>query len=395
MAHPLEGIRVLDFTMFQQGPQATLVLADMGAEVLKVESPVFGDLGRHLAQHGPDNFSSYFLAHNRGKKSITIHLKTQEGQEIVRRLVERSDVLAHNTRPGVMERLGLGYEDVRAINPAIIYAHASGWGSKGPKAKHPSFDVAAQARSGLIGVTGEPGGFPLPAGAAVADYAGAMNLAIGILTALLVRERTGVGQRIESSLLGASVAMQAWEIQTYLLGGQWRKAGRGHPYLPTIWRVFKTADAYAVVGGMPENRWPAFCRAIGMPELETDPRFENFFARRDHLDELYPILDRVFLERTTADWMNVLEPADMICAPVATYADVVTDPQVLDNDYVLTVEHPNRGPMQVVGSPLRFSETEIEVQAAAPEQGQHTEETLLELGYTWEDIAALREKGAI
>ncbi len=395
MAHPLDGIRVLDFTMFQQGPQATMVLADMGADVLKVESPVFGDLGRHLTYHGSDNFSSYFLAHNRGKKSITVHLKTEGGQEIIRRLVERCDVLAHNFRPGVMERLGLAYEDVRALNPAIIYARASGWGSKGPKARHPSFDVAAQARSGLVGVTGEPDGFPLPAGAAVADYAGAMNLVIGILAALLVRERTGVGQQVESSLLGASVAMQAWEIQTYLIGGQWRKAGRGHPYLPTIWRVFKTADSYAVVGGMPENRWPAFCRALGMPELQEDPRFENFFARRDHLDELYDILDGVFLRRTTEEWMKVLEPADMICAPVATYADVVADPQVLENDYIVGVQHPNRGPMQVVGSPLRFSETKIEVQAAAPELGQHTEETLLELGYTWDDIAAFREKGAI
>jgi CoA:oxalate CoA-transferase len=395
MAHPLDGIRVLDFTMFQQGPQATMMLADMGAEVLKVEGPVFGDLGRHLAQHGPEAVSSYFLAHTRGKKSITINLTRREGKEIVRRLVKRSDVLAHNFRPGVMERLGLAYDDVKAMNPGIIYAHASGWGSKGPKASHPAFDVAAQARAGLVGVTGEPDGYPLPAGAAVADYAGAMNLALGVLAALLVRERTGVGQQVESSLLGASVAMQGWEIQTYLLGRMWRKAGRGHPYLPTIWRVFKTADAYAVVGGMPENRWPAFCRAVGKPELQHDPRFHNFFARRDHLDELYAILDDIFLQRTTAEWMNALESADMICAPVATYADVVSDPQVLENDYILTVDHPNWGPMQVVGSPLRFSETQVEVQAAAPEMGQHTEETLLELGYTWEDIAALREHGVI
>jgi len=395
MSRPLEGVRVLDFTMFQQGPQATAVLADFGADVVKVEPPLFGDLGRALVADPTDRFSGYFYVHNRGKRSLTLNLKTPEATEIVRRLLPRTDVLTHNYRPGVMERLGLAYDDVRSVNPRIIYAHASGWGTRGPKASHPAFDIAAQARGGLISVTGEPGGFPVPAGAAIVDYAAAMNFALGIIAALYVRERTGVGQRLETSLLGTAVAMQSWELQTYIVRRTIRRAGRGSTYLPTIWRVFKTADGYAVIGGMPENRWPNFCRCVGRPDLEHDERFATFFARYEHMDELYAILDGIFPSRTTEEWIAVLEQADMICAPVASYEDVINDPQVLENEYVMEIDHPSRGRMQTVGMPWRFSETPGVVQAAAPELGQHTEEVLLEVGYSWEEIASLRDKGVL
>ncbi len=397
MTRPLDGVRVLDFTMYQQGPQATTVLADLGADVIKVEPVGFGDLGRYLALLlQPERFSCYFLAHNRGKRSLTLNVKMEEGVDIARRLAERSDVLVHNFRPGVMERLGLHYEELHRANPRLVYAHASGWGSRGPKAQMPAFDIAAQSRGGLVSVTGEPNGFPVPAGAAVADYAGAINLALGIITALLVRERTGQGQLVEGSLLGATVAMQAWEIQTFILSKQPpKRAGRGHPYLPTIWRVFKTADGFAVIGGMPENRWPNFCKAIEMPELEHDERFKDHFVRQHHLQELYAVLDGVFEKRTTAEWMKVLEAVDMICAPVASYEEVVHDPQVRANDYILEVDHPQLGRIPVVGYPVRFSETPAQIAASAPELGQHTEEILLELGYSWDDIVRLREQGVV
>lgn len=397
MAGPLDGVKVLDFTAFQQGPQATVVLADMGAEVTKVEPPVLGDLGRYMALlEQPERFSAYFLVHNRGKRSITLNLKTDEGRRIAYKLAERSDVAVHNFRPGVAERLAIGYEDLRRVNPRIIYAHASGWGTRGPKAGQPCFDIAAQARGGLISVTGEPNGYPLPAGAAVADYSGAVNLALAITTALYARERTGAGQKVEVSLLGSQVAMQSWELQYFLLSGDAPgRAGRGHAYLPTIWRVFKTSDGYAVVSGMPENRWPGFCRALGRPELETDPRFDSFFTRRLHLGELYAILDPIFEGRTTAEWIEMLEAVDTVCAPVAAYADVVSDPQVRENEYVVEVDHHLLGRIPVVAHPLRFSETPTRVAAAAPELGQHTEDVLLELGYSWEEITELREKGAI
>ncbi|MEX0785126.1 MAG: CoA transferase [Dehalococcoidia bacterium] len=392
---PLDGIRVLDFTIFQQGPQASLIFADMGAQVVKVEPLRFGDLGRVLGSMGEDRFSPYFLAHNRGKRSIALDLKKAEAVEVCLKLAARSDVAIHNFRPGVMERLGLGYDDFRAVNERIIYGHASGWGPEGPRANHPAFDLAAQAQGGLVGVTGEPDGYPLPAGAAVADYVGAVNLALAVISALFARERTGKGQKIDTSLLGGQVAMQAWEIQYYIAHGNMGRAGRGHHYLPTIWRVFKTADSYVVVGGVPENRWPALCEALGKPELEHDERFEGYGNRLAHLDELYAILDEAFLQKTNAEWMKLLEAADCICAPVATYEELVSDPQVRANNYIVEVDHPNRGRMPVVGAPWRFSETPVEIAPAAPELGQHTEEVLQELAYSWEQIEALRDQGVL
>ena len=356
---------------------------------------MFGDLGRVLAMHGPDRLSAYHLAHSRGKRSITVNLKTEEGREVVRRLIPRADVFTHNFRLGAMEKLGLGYDGVRALNERIIYAHASGWGAKGPKARHPAFDIAAQARSGLMSMTGEEDGGPLPAGVAIADYVGAMNLALGVIAALYARTATGKGQKVETSLFGSQIAAQAWELQYYILSGRLKRSGRGHAYLPTIWRTFRTKDGWAVVGGVGDDRWPAFCAAIAMPELERDPRFANAGARKDHLDELYALIDGRFLAKTTAEWMSVLEAHDMICAPVADYEALVRDEQALANEYLLTVEHPTNGPTQVVGFPWKFSETPAHAAPAAPELGQHTEEILLSLGYTWDEIAALRGAGAI
>ncbi len=392
---PLEGVRVLDFTIFQQGPQASLAFADMGAEVIKVEAPRFGDLGRVLGSTGEDRFSPYFLAHNRGKRSITLNLKTEEAKRICLRLAEGSDVMIHNFRTGVMERLGLGYEEISQANPRIIYGHASGWGTKGPRANHPAFDLAAQAQGGLISVTGEPDGYPLPAGVSVADYVGAINLALAVVTALYVRERTGKGQKIETSLLGGQIAMQAWEIQYYMTHQTLGKAGRGHQYLPTVWHVFKTADSYVVVGGLLPDSWPGFCKAMDLPELENDPRFAKYFDLLTNREELYAILDEAFAKKPTEEWMELLTAADCICAPVASYQDLVNDPQVRANDYIVEVDHPTRGRMPVVGAPWRFSETPVEVAAAAPELGQHTEEILQELGYSWEQIGALREQDVL
>jgi crotonobetainyl-CoA:carnitine CoA-transferase CaiB-like acyl-CoA transferase len=356
---------------------------------------MFGDLGRVLAMHGENRFSAYHLAHNRGKRSITLNLKTEEARDVVRKLIPQMDVMVHNFRPGAMERLGLGYDDVRPLNERIIYAHASGWGPEGPKAQHPAFDIAAQARGGLMSITGEADGGPLPAGVAIADYIGAVNLAMATIAALYAREKTGVGQCIDTSLFGTQIAAQAWELQYYIVSGRKKRSGRGHAYLPTIWRTFQTADGWAVVGGVGDDRWPAFCQAVGMPELERDERFVNAGVRRDNLDVLYALLDDKFLAKTTREWMDVLEAHDMICGPVQDYEQLIADPQALANDYLVEVDHPTQGRTQVIGAPWRFSETPARVAAAAPELGQHTEEILLGLGYTWEQIAALRDAGAV
>lgn len=393
MPGPLDGVRVLDFTVFQQGPQATLVMADMGADVIKAEALVFGDFGRLLQVH--NGVSAYHLAHSRGKRSITLNLKSPEAVEIVKRMTPQLDVVVHNFRPGVMERLGVGYDDLRPLNERLIYAHASGWGDKGYKARHPAFDIAAQARSGLMSMTGEDEGGPLPVGVAIVDYIGAMNLAMSVIAALYAREQTGRGQRIDTSLFGSAIASQAWELQTYILGGRKRRSGRGHAYLPTIWRTFQTADGWAVVGGVGDDRWPAFCAAVAMPELEHDERFANGLSRAMNILELYKLLDDKFLVKSTAEWIAVLEAHDMICAPVQDYDALLADEQAADNEYLLTVDHPIAGPTKVVGQPWKFSDTPAIIAAAAPELGQHTEEILLDLGYTWEDITALRDKKAI
>jgi len=395
MAGPLHNVRVLDFTVFQQGPQATLVMADMGADVIKVEPPGFGDLGRVLQMHGEHRVSAYHLAHSRGKRSLTLNLKIAGACDVVRKLMPRVDVMVHNFRPGVMERLGLGYDDMRPLNERLIYAHASGWGDEGPKAKHPAFDIAAQARSGLMSMTGESEGGPLPAGVAIADYIGAMNLAMAVIAALYAREHTGTGQKIDTSLFGSAIASQAWELQTYIMGRVRRRSGRGHAYLPTIWRTFETKDGWAVIGGVGDDRWPAFCAAVNMPELQDDPRFNNGLARIQNIDQLYPLLDDKFLSKTTAEWIPILEAHDMICAPVQDYEALLSDEQALANGYIINVDHPLAGPMPVVGFPWKFSETPASAAPAAPELGQHTEEILLDLGYTWEGIGALREKKAI
>jgi crotonobetainyl-CoA:carnitine CoA-transferase CaiB-like acyl-CoA transferase len=395
MPGPLHAIKVLDFTVFQQGPQATLVMADMGADVIKVEPLVFGDFGRLLQVHGEHRVGAYFLAHNRGKRSITLNLKDEAACDIVRKLLPRMDVMVHNFRPGVMEKFHLGYEDVRPLNERLIYAHASGWGDTGPKAYHPAFDIAAQARSGLMSMTGEAEGGPLPVGAAVADYIGAMNLAMAVIAALYAREQSGRGQKIDTSLFGSAIAAQAWELQTYIMGRRKRRAGRGHGYLPTIWRTFQTRDGWAVIGGVGDDRWPDFCAAVNMPELEHDARFENGLVRIQNIDALYPLLDDKFLSKTTAEWIDVLEAHDMICAPVQDYETLLADRQALANDYIIDVDHPLAGPMQVVGFPWKFSETPASAAPGAPELGQHTEEILLDLGYTWDEIGALRERKVI
>ncbi|HEX5939453.1 MAG TPA: CoA transferase [Dehalococcoidia bacterium] len=395
MAGALDGIRILDFTMFQQGAEGTRMLADMGADVLKVEPNLLGDLGRYMTVLGDDLFSPYFFAHNRGKRAIALNLKTEEGREIVLKLASEVDVVTHNFRPGVMEKLGLTYDDIRAVNPDVIYAFATAWGTRGDRAPEPGFDLAGQAMGGLVSVTGD-GEFPVPAGAAIADYTGAMHLALGVVTALFVRERTGKGQCLDVSLLGSVVAMQGWEMTYHLITGtKGQKAGKGHRLVPTIWRVFKTKDSFIVICGVGDSRWPALLRVTGLEHLADDPRFADHFARSANLDELHELLQEVFLKKTNEDWMNLFKPEDLIYAPVMTYEEIAKDPQARLNDYIVTIDHPTRGKLDVTGLPINFTETPVTPGATAPELGQHTEEVLLALGYSWDDVGALREKKVI
>ncbi len=395
MGGPLEGIRVLDFTIAQQGAYATLLMADMGAEVIKVEQPGRGEIGRVLGMDRKSGISVYFLAINRGKRSLTLNLKSEKGRQIALRLARDCDVVAHNFRPGVMEKLGLDYEAFKQVNPHIIYAGASAFGTKGRLGWKPGNDILAQAMSGLMSTTGEDD-VPLPTGAAVADHISGLTLALGIVAALLARERTGVGQKVETSLLGSTLAGQSWELTHYLVTREKQpKAGRGNALLPLLWYTYRTADGYMAVGGVPPDRWHAFCQAIGWPELEQDERFAGVGGRIRGKAELNRLLDEHFSTRTTAEWMERLEAGDIFCAPVYDYARVSEEPQVYDNGYLVPVQHPRLGEITMVNCPIQFSETPAAISPAEPPLGEHTAEVLEGFGYGADEIERLREEGVV
>ena len=391
----LDGVRVLDVTVLVQGPQAGQMLADLGADVVKVELPAVGDIARWIPLSPDDRRSAYFYALNRGKRSITLDLRTEGGRAAMLRLVATADVLLSNFKPGTLDEWGLGYEALSALNPRLIYAAGSTFGPLGPEAEREGADLSGQAAGGLISAIGEDGSFPSPIGAVIADHCGAQNLLAGTLAALYVRERTGRGQCIEGSLLGGQVWAQASEITHYLLTNQVPgRSNRGHPLLHTVYRIFATADGHIAIVGAGGRLWPGFCRAIERPDLAADPRYNGLRMAREHLPELFATLEAVFKTRTTEGWCARLHAEGQRFAPVQDYAQVAADPQVWANGYLAEAVHPEWGKVSVIGSPLRMSETPMQVSAIAPELGQHTEDVLLEAGFSWEEIGALREQGA-
>ncbi|MBI2760381.1 MAG: CoA transferase [Chloroflexi bacterium] len=391
----LDGVRVLDLSIIVQGPQAAAMLHDLGAEVVKVELPVVGDLARWIAISPEDPRSAYFFALNRGKRSVTLDLRTEGGKTALRRLVEGADVIISNFKPGTMEAWGLGYEELSAVNPRLIYGAASALGPVGLDAEREGADLTGQAIGGLISTTGVDGSLPTPVGAVVADHCGSQNLVVGILAALYARERTGRGQRVEVSLLGGQIWAQASELTHHLLSG--KPAGRanhGNPMIHAIYRVFSTADGQIGIVGVPAALWSGFCRAIDRPDLADNPRYMQLFLDAERKAEIFALLDEIFKTRTTGEWCARMHAEGQRFAPVRDHAQVAVDPGAWENGYFVTVQHPEWGSIPAIGSPIRFSETPTTPGSVAPELGQHTEEVLLEHGFTWDDIAKLREQGA-
>lgn len=395
MAGALEGIRVVDLSTLVQGPQAGAMLHDLGAEVIKVELPEIGDVARHVSPL-PGRHSAVFVAFNRGKRSMTLDLRTAAGKAVLERLVVDADVLLSNFKPGTLEAWGLGYEELAAINPRLIWAAASYLGPKGPDAAREGADMVGQAAGGIISTTGDDGGPMTPIGSIIADHCGAQNLVTGVLAALYARERTGEGQRVDVSLLGGQVWAQGGEYTHYLLTG--KVAGRangGHPLVNALYGIYTTADGYVAIAGCPEHLWPGMCRAVERPDLLEHPRFGTYFTTPEIKAELRATFDAIFSTRTTAEWCERLAAEGQRFAPVRDHAAVVADPQTAANDYIVDVEHPSWGPMKVLGCPVAMSRTPTRWGVEAPELGQHTEEVLLEVGYTWDDIDKLREDGAL
>ena len=403
MPMPLEGIRVIDWTIWQQGPVASVMLGDLGADVIKVEERVGGDPGRGILKaQGLDlrdrpNF--YFEANNRNKRSLTVDLKKPEGVAIVQRLAERADVFVQNFRKGVAGRLGLDAATLRARNPRLVYASASGYGPEGPESGAPSFDYLGLARSGIMYSCGEPDDEPLAIAGGIADQMGAIMLAYGIVTALLARERTGRGQEVDASHLGSMAWLQGLGLSARLM------LGRALPRQPRrfatnpLWNHYRCGDGLWLALSMlqPDRYWERFCAVLEIPEAAADPRFKTMLDRMMNAGECIALLDQVFARRPRAEWLRRLASGgDFIYSIINSVDDLPDDPQMQANGYVTAFEHPAFGPTQVVGLPVRLSETPGSIRLPAPEFGQHTEEILTEvLGYSWEEIGRLREEEVI
>ena len=383
MSAPLDGVRVVDFTIAQQGPHATKLLADMGAEVIKIE--------RHQGRTGGGEpwMRGFMLAHNRNKRAISLDLKHPEGNEIARRLAATADVVASNFRQGVMEKLGLGYEDLRRENPRVVVVQGSGWGPLGPRATEGAVDMVGHARGGLMWRTGFEGGPPMTVGCAVTDQVGALVLCGALLGALARAARTGRGEKVDTSLYGGQVALQAWEFAERSLrgGGAQPRAGAGHPLINGrgVWQAFEAADGWLAIGCTEPAALAALCEAAGIepPAVDSGTEAPGAIASR---------LGVSLRARPAREWVERLRAAGIAAAPVQRYGDLREDRQARANGYVLEMDHPEHGPITVAGMPITFDREPMTRAAPPPSFGEHTERYLEELGYGWDEITRLRDE---
>lgn len=388
---PLEGIKVIDLTRILSGPFCTMTLADLGAEVIKVESPS----GDDTRQWGPpfiQDESAYFLSVNRNKKSVVLNLKKEEGKEAFLKLIKDSDVVVENFRPGTLEKLGIGYEELKKVNPRIILASISGFGQSGPYANKPGYDVLAQGMGGLMSVTGEPDGPPVKAGYSMADIGAGMWSTIGILTSLWERQRSGEGQWVDASLLDTMIS---W--QTYLAGNYFatqkdpKPLGGEHPNI-VPYQVFSASDGYFVLAVGNDNLWLKFVEVMGMKILE-DPKFATNPSRVENRELLISILTETFTTKTKKEWIELFESKSIPCGPVNKFSEILNDPHVKEREMVVEMEHPSLGMLQQLGVPFKLSRTPGEIKSAPPEQGEHSYDILSEIGYSDEQIKSFIDDG--
>ena len=378
----LAGLRILELTQVMAGPFCGQVLADMGADVVKVEPPE-GDSTRESLG------TAAFLAVNRNKRSIALDLKTPEHQAVLHRLVTEADVLLENHRPGVAARLGADWETLCELNPRLIYASVSGFGQTGPYAQRPGYDLIAQGLSGVMSVTGEPGGDPVKCGIPISDLSAGLFCAIAILSAVVARERTGRGQRIDTSLFEAALALSIWETaELWGTGRAPQPLGSAHR-LSAPYQALRTADGYITVGANNQRLWTRLCEAIGRPELTADERFATNDVRMANREALEAELESTLAARSTDDWVAVLSEAGVPCGPIHDYRQVFDDPHTQAREMEVRIDHPVEGPMSALGIPVKLSETPGAVRRPAPLLGEHSEEILRDAGFAPEEIAAL------
>ncbi len=397
---PLEGMRVLDLTRAMAGPFCTMMLGDLGADVVKVERPGRGDESRGWGPpfvgkpYGPyPGESAYFISANRNKRSITLNLKKPEGQDIVRRLATKSDALVENFRTGVLDRLGLGYEQLRRVNPRLVYCSISGYGSTGPYAAHPGYDFIIQAEGGFMGITGPEEGPPSRSGVPIIDITAGMFSATAILAAFRTRDATGEGQHIDLSLLETQVALLTNVASNTLVGGmEHRRLGNAHPNIAP-YEAFPARDRWFALAAGNERQWAILCQVLGRPDLKEDPRFADNNARVANRPALREVLDEEFRVRDASDWLAELRQAGLPCGPINTIPEVFDHPQAEARSLTLEVDHPTAGLVQFPGFPYKFSSTPAQVRLPPPLLGQHTEEVLGNvLGFSTSEVARLREE---
>jgi crotonobetainyl-CoA:carnitine CoA-transferase CaiB-like acyl-CoA transferase len=393
VTHALEGLRVLDVTQVMAGPFCAMLLCDMGATVIKVES-MDGDSTRRMAGTAGTESPS-FNAVNRGKRGIVLDLSKPAAREVFRRLAGQSDVVIENYRPGVMTRFGLDYASLSADHPRLIYASISGYGQTGPAATKGGFDLIAQGMSGLMSITGEPGGPPVKVGVPLTDLGAGLFALAGILAALHYRERTGRGQHIDTSLLDAGVALSVWEATEYFRTGRPpQPLGSAHR-MSAPYQAFRCADGYITVGAANDRTFRRLCECLGHEEWLERPEFATDDARVRHRSELAALIEPILGGHSRHHWLEQFERGGVPCGPINDYAEVFNDPQVKARSLSVEVEHPTLGSLRTLGTPLKMSETPLEVRRRAPLLGEHTEEVLREAGYSEGEVLALRQSGAI
>lgn len=392
----LEGIKIVDFTGYLAGPYCTMILADLGAEVTKVEEPGRGDGSRQWGPPFVDGESAYFLSVNRNKRSITLNLKSDEGRQIASKLVSNSDVLVENFRPGIAERLGIDYESLKKVNPSLIYCSISGFGQDGPYRDKPSYDIIGQAMGGLMSITGEKDCPPVKIGIAIADICAGMFACIGILAALNFRSLTGEGDRIDISLLDGQISWLSHQAGYYFATGKNPdRMGSSHPTI-VPYQAFKASDSYFVIAVGNDSLWAKFCDALSLDSLKRDPRFFSNPDRVKNREELKSTLDDFFSKKSSKEWLKLIDAAGVPCAPIQTFDDVFRDSQVLHRHMIEEIAHPKlQRKIKVIGSPIKTSKSSFKIRLPPPTLGENTDDILSDLGYSTEEITKLREKSVL